>query len=141
LAAVSAEYGMSLARILWHPRGFDGNAPDVRWKVAGIYHRVLRTDDPNFEGGQGYMLGTEFEYQMLSWFSTTVRSYAEKRHMSIGPWRAVIVSPGLVFKSDWQSRDRIELAYSRSFYSRAADINDAEPLDHDIFILGGTMSF
>jgi hypothetical protein len=46
-----------------------------------------------------------------------------------------------VFKKDWQSLDRIELAYSRMYYSDQVDNNPAAPMDRDIVTLGAVMSF
>jgi hypothetical protein len=90
----------------------------------------------------GYLLGTELEYQMASWVTFALRSYGEKRHRrQASAWRTVSVSPALIFRSDWQSTDRIEVAYSRNFYSRGADLNTAAPRDRDVFILGATMTF
>lgn len=141
LVAVSAEYNLSLARLLWYPRAFDGRSPDVRINVAGIKYWAAQTDDPDFRGSGGHMLGTEIEYQMTSWFSTRLRAYGETRHTALGPWHAYSASPGISFRRDWSSRDRIELWYSRHFYSRQADANPAEPLDRNILALGATLEF
>jgi hypothetical protein len=141
LAAVSAEYDFSVARMLWHPRSFDGRAPDVRVRIAGIGHWTVATDDPAFEGASGYMLGNEIEYQMLSWFSAALRSYGESRDYAQGRWVTVSLTPALEFRSDWQSQDRLVLAYSRLFYSSDVDNNPAQPLDRDVVTIGAYMSF
>jgi hypothetical protein len=78
---------------------------------------------------------------MASWVSTAMRIYGEKRHGSRGPGRVASVSPGFIFRSDWQSTDRIELAYTRLFYNRTVDANPAAPLDRDAVTLGAIMSF
>jgi hypothetical protein len=141
LFAISGEYNLSLARLLWHPLPFDGRSPDIRISVAGIKYWAVETDDPDFKNSGGHMMGTEIEYQMTSWFSTRLRAYGEKRHTALGPWEAYNVSPGLSFRGDWASRDRIELWYSRIFYSSRADNNPAEPLDRNILALGATFQF
>ena len=46
VAVVSAEYDFSLARILWAPRNFTGQAPDLRVAIAGLLHFTVETDDP-----------------------------------------------------------------------------------------------
>ena len=56
-------------------------------------------------------------------------------------WRVYSLNPGIVFRSDWTSLDRIQLIYSRRFYSTAADPNSAQPLDHHMFALGGYVTF
>lgn len=141
VAAVSAEFNTSLARIAWHPRNFDGRSADVRISVGGVYHQTLETDDENFEGSNGYMAGLDLEYRMLRWLSFNVRSYAENREWRDERWGAYNVAPGLSVRSDWQSTDRIELWYSRHFYSDAVDNNSVQPLDQDVVALGVFLGF
>lgn len=141
VVAVSAEYNMSLARMAWYPRPFDGRAPDVRLSIAGAAHRTLRTDDPAFDGASGYLGGLELEYQMLPWLSANLRSYAENRDWFGERWGAYNVSPGVAFRSDWQSPDRIELWYSRHFYSAVVDNNPAQPLDLHALAVGVFLGF
>jgi hypothetical protein len=141
VAGLSAEYDMSLARILWYPQPFDGNGPDVRLIIAGVADRTLATDDPQFKHATGYLFGEEIDYRMRSWFSATLRSYGETRTLAVGQWRVVSISPGIAFRSDWQSLDHIELIYSRLFYSGAVDNNPAAPLDRSVLTLAAGMDF
>jgi hypothetical protein len=141
LGAISAEYGFSIARILWYPRSFDGRAPDIRIKVAGVVHHTFETQDEPYEGTTGYLVGSEVEYQMIKWMSATLRGYGENRHSTLGRFADYSLTPSLVFRKDWQSPDRIELAYTRMFYSSAVNTNTVAPLDRNILTLGVTMSF
>lgn len=141
LFALSAEYNLSIARLLWYPRTFDGRSPDLRTTIAGMRWWVVDTADSAFEGSSGYTLGTELEYQINSWFSARLRAYTEKRHTALGPWYASSVSPGLSFRRDWTSSDRIEIWYSRLFYNSRADENTARPLDRHIIAMGATFEF
>lgn len=56
-------------------------------------------------------------------------------------WVAYNVTPGLAFHTDWQSQDRIELGYSRYFYSKVVDNNTARPLDRNVVTLGARLTF
>jgi hypothetical protein len=141
VAAISAQYDFSLAQLLWHPRPYDGNAPDVRVTLAGVQHWTLDSDDPQFEDADGSLLGAEVFYQMLPWFGVTLRSYGESRDSPEGRWEVYSVSPGLSFRSNWQSTDRIELIYTRRFYNDVVDNNPAEPLDRDVLALGAYIEF
>jgi hypothetical protein len=144
LAAISAEYDTSLARILWYPRNFDGRGPDIRLALAGIAYRTLETDDPYLHDASGYFGGTEVEYRATSWFSVTFQSYLERRwtwNGRIGPGRVFSASPGLAFHSDWLSTDRIQIAYSWRWYNDIVDSNPAAPLDRHILTVGGYMTF
>lgn len=141
MAAVSAEFNTSLARIAWHPRPFDGRSPDIRLTVAGMAHRTLETDDPAFEDSNGYLWATEVEYQMLRWFSFNFRAFGENRDWFGDRYGVYNAAPGIAFRSDWQSPDRIELWYSRHFYSDSVDNNPAAPLDRDLVALGIFIGF
>jgi hypothetical protein len=141
VAVLSAEYDFSLASILWAPRSFTGAAPDIRVSIAGMLDFTVSTDDPYFKKANGYFFGLETEYRMSSLFSVTFQSYGESRDSYTGRWSVYSINPGIAFHSDWWSADRIQLIYSRRFYSSAADPNSAQPLDHHMIALGGYVTF
>ena len=159
MAAISAQYSLSLATLLWarDGRSFDGNGPDLRVALAGVRHFTLSSKDRYLNGSGGYLLGAELQYQMLKWFGLSLRGFGESRDVvvttpltadsvvhgttSVNRWSVYSVSPGLVFRSNWQSTDRIELIYSRRFYSDAVDNNPAQPLDRDVVALGAYLDF
>jgi hypothetical protein len=138
---VSWEYDTSVARILWYPRSFDGRAPDLGIRVAGSNYWTLASDDPIYKHATGYYLGTELEYKMLPWFSTTFFAYGESRDSNLGRWEVFSLNPGIRFHSDWLSTDSIQLIYSRRFYSQAVDNNPEIPLDRDYVVLGAYFTF
>ena len=141
VAVVSAEYDFSVAPILWAPRSFSGQAPDLRVAIAALLSYTVETQDPFFKNSVGYYLGLETEYRMSKYFSLNFKSYGESRDSYAGRWAAYSVNPGIAFHSDWWSMDRIGIYYSRRFYSSAADPNSALPLDHNVIALGGYTTF
>lgn len=159
LAVISAQFNTSLATLLWSRQGrnFDGNGPDVRIALAGVRHFTLASNDPHMSESGGFLLGTDVQYQMLKWFGLTLRGYGESRDVvitepnadgsvirgntSLGRWSVYSISPGIAFRTNWQSTDRIELIYSRRFYSDTVDNNSAQPLDRDTVALGAYLDF
>jgi hypothetical protein len=156
--AISAQYEFSLGSIMWHPAPFDGRSPDLRVAVAGLYHKTLDTEDPGYSDAYGYQFGLDVEYRMLSWLSGTLRSYGTIRNPSyrpivnsapgsqyggtgLGDYTTVTVTPGLAFRSDWQAPERIEIAYSRFFYSDFVDSNPQDPRDENVVTVGASVSF
>jgi hypothetical protein len=144
--------------MLWSPRNFDGRHADIRGGVAGLYHATLDTDDPLYDGANGYALGAELEYVMMSWLGVFFRGYSESRDVRVFHWSnpggsmlvrgdslkrfdAHTVMPGLIIRSDWASTDSIQFAYQHRFYNNVSDPNPAAPLDRDIFTVGATASF
>jgi hypothetical protein len=141
VAVAGAEYNFSVSRILWAPRSFNGDAPDLRVAVAAMATRTVATDDPNYKNATGYFFGIETEYRMTSLFSLTFQTYGEDRPNYLGRYRVYSVNPGIAFHTDWYSLDRIQVIYGRRFYSHAADPNTAEPLDRDMIAVGGYVTF
>jgi hypothetical protein len=143
--AVSSEYDFSVSRMLSHPEPFDGNGQDLRVVLAFVPHWTLSTDRPEFEGASGYFLGATFEHVLLSWLSTTYRVFGESRDSTLngvkGRFTTYSASLGFALHTDWQSRDRVELFYSRYFYSDLADHNPQLPLDKEAFTLGASLAF
>ena len=150
IVAVSAEYDFSLSRILRYPDAFDGNGRDLRVALAFLPFWTVASADANYDNTKGYYLGATFEYVLSSWLSTTFAVFGQNLNLAMadvsGQWqrgRAASHSGtvGLVLHSDWQSQDRIVLAYSRYFYTAFADNNPARPLDHDVFTIGASVAF
>jgi hypothetical protein len=143
VAAVGAEYNFSVSRILWSPRSFTGQAPDIRVAIAGMLVRTIATADPVYKNTNAYFFGIDTEYRMTSLFSVTFQTYGEDRASNLGLGRFSVYSlnPGIAYHSNWLSTDRIQLIYSRRFFSSAADTNSAQPLDRDMIALGGYVTF
>jgi hypothetical protein len=159
VAVVGAEYNFSIASMLWHPRSFNGKAPDIRVNVAAMLTRTVATDDPYYKNTMGYFFGLDTEYRMTSKFSLTFQAYGEDRCGSTlvpdrtstaSPppyvpleqrWRIYSVNPGIAYHTDWNSLDRIQLIYGRRFYSAAVDYNSSLPYDHHMIALGGYVTF
>jgi hypothetical protein len=150
LAAISAEYDFSVRRLLAYPKPFDGNGHDLRAALAFEPFWTLDSDDRAFKGASGYYVGATFEHVILSWLSTAWRVFGESRRAVVGDsvgareasaWRAFSASGGVAFHSDWQSQDRLELMYSRYFYSSTTDNNPTRPLDRNVFTLGASAVF
>jgi len=141
VAVVGAEYNFSVSRILWAPRSFTGQAPDVRVAIAGMLVRTLDTPDPALKGANGYFFGVDTEYRMSSLFSLTFQTYGESRGGNYGRWSVYSANPGIAYHSNWLTTDRIQIIYSRRYYSTAADPNTAQPLDRDMIAFGGYVTF
>jgi hypothetical protein len=141
VATVGAEWNFSLSSILWYPRSFTGQAPDLRVAIAAQLTRTVASDDRQYQGMNGYYTGVETEYRFSSLFSLTFQAYGESRYSYLGEWSVYSLNPGIAFHSDWLSTDRIQLIYGRRFYSYAADPNSAQPLDRNMLALGGYITF
>lgn len=141
VAVIGGEYDFSVSSILWSPRSFTGQAPDLRVGIAAMLTKTVATDDPNYKNMTGYYTGVDTEYRFSSMCSFTFQAYGESRDTYLGEWSVYSLNPGIAFHSDWLSTDRIQLIYGRRFYSHAADPNSAQPLDRNMIALGGYITF
>lgn len=150
IMAVSTEYNFSVSRMLTYPEPFDGNGRDLRVNLAFLPHWTLKTNDPGYDGADGYFVGATVEHVLFRWLSSTYRVFGESRDATrveitgervMDRSTAYSATLGLALHSDWQSRDRMELAYSRYFYSNLVDNNPVQPLDREVFTLGASVAF
>lgn len=163
VAVVGAEWNFSVSSILWYPKSFNGQAPDIRVNIAAMLTRTVATNDLLYKNAMGYFFGLDTEYRMTKKLSVTFQAYGESRcgntytpdpasGSSTAPaipiyiplrqrWDIYSLNPGIAFHTDWSSLDRIQLIYSRRWYSAAADSNTALPLDQHMLALGGYVTF
>jgi len=150
IVAVSMEYDFSLVRILRYPQPFDGNGQDLRVALAFLPYWTLKSADPAYDNKAGYFVGASLEHVMLSWLSGVYYLFGESRAAATtdtgagvltGRWAAFSGTIGLALHSDWQSQDRITIAYSRYFYSGFTDNNPVLPLDRNVLTIGGSFAF
>lgn len=168
LAVVGAEYNFSVSSILWYPRPFNGDAPDLRVSIAAMITRTLDTPDDRFQDRNGYYFGIDTEYRLSRNFSLTFKAYGESRPgLSYDPkntsssgstsadtgliayedfgrpgtWSVYSLNPGIMYHTNWSCVDRVEIIYSRRFYSSVVDNNPAQPYDRHMIALGGHISF
>jgi hypothetical protein len=165
VAVVGFEWDFNVASLLWYPRSFTGNAPGLDVRVAGMMTRTVETQDPLFKNANGYFFGLESDYKFSKYFFLTFKTYGESRQANLNVtyldpndldaynlpkahlrtvnrrFDVYSINPGIAFHSNWMSQDRIEIIYSRRFYSSAADFNSAKPLDHHSIVVGGYVTF
>ncbi len=143
--AVEAQYEFSLTNFLQQSSGgqrFWGEGQDVVVKLYGIFAAVssesvdttkedLTAIDPTDPGYDVTKLkfGADVLYSALSWLSAGARFDRVQPNSHIPEQSFSILSPRLVFKSKWVTREQISLQYSRYMYSdRTCDlINDPTP--------------
>jgi hypothetical protein len=127
LLIAGLEYNFSLAKLLWHPKAYWGDGPDLIMSVFANVADTLQSSDPNFSGRKLYKLGGEFTYRFFSWLAISGRydhvapnSYDNKESFDV-------ISPKLIVRSNWNSHEQVNLSYTRWFYG--ADTHGVWPND------------
>jgi hypothetical protein len=112
LMTIGAEYNFSWGKYLWYPDAFWGDGPDLI-NSAFIDVVKVKSQDPAFDGRLIYKLGTEATYRMLPWFAVSCRYDHVAPNSDDGQETFNVISPKLIFRSNWNSHEQVVLSYTR----------------------------
>jgi len=134
------EYNFSWSKFLWHPTAFWGEGPDLITSVFANVGTVLESRDPSFDGRTLYKLGAEATYRFFSWLALSGRYDYVSPNSKDREESFHVISPKLVFRSNWNSHEHVTLSYTRWFYgahTRGEAPNDytREELDNQMLAL------
>jgi hypothetical protein len=142
--AVSAQYEFSLTNFLQQSEGgqrFWGEGSDLVAKLYGIYAVVssesvdttiqditqVDTANPSYDVTK-LKFGADVLYAALPWLSGAVRFDRVQPNSNIPEQSFSILSPRVVFRSNWVTREQISLQYSRYIYARrSCEPGDSAP--------------
>ena len=130
LLTVAAQYEVSLAHLLLYPRTFDGKSKDIILSAFGMFTRVSSQDDA-YDGVNKLKLGGEGSYTLLSWLAASLRLDHVRPTDKNAEQAFSIISPRVIFRSDWQSRDQVVLQYSHWLYGDDVIVRSGYPLVDD----------
>jgi hypothetical protein len=136
--ALEAQYEFSLANFLSQSSGgqrFWGEGQDFSVKLYGIYASVSSqamdttnagnpvtntgaTPLPDSYKVNKLKFGADLAYSALPWLTGAMRFDRVQPNSNIPEQSFSILSPRLVFKSKWVTREQISLQYSRYLYNR-----------------------
>jgi hypothetical protein len=133
------EYNVAWGRLLRYPVELSPNGPDFFTSVFLDFGRVA-SKDPDFDGRTMLKFGTELTYRWLAWLSLSARYDRVAPNSKDTQETFHVISPKLIFKSDWLSHEQVTLSYTRWIYgahTHAEFPNDFSrgQLDVDMFAL------
>jgi hypothetical protein len=144
LTTFGGQYDLSVSSLLYGDR-FKGNSPDVMVSAFGVSTHVA-SKDKAFDGVNKLKAGAEVTYGILSWFGVSGRLDRVAPNTEKGTQSFTILSPRLLFHSDWYSRDEFVVQYSRFTYGKNVVVNTGFPPmpdptanpDRDVVSISGT---
>jgi hypothetical protein len=144
LTTFGGQYDLSLARAVYGDK-FTGRSPDLMLSLFGVTTNVS-SKDKAFDGVTKLKAGGEVTYGMLSWFGLSARVDRVAPNTDKGTQSYTIISPRLLFHTDWYSRDEFVLQYSRFNYGKNVVVNTGFPPlpdpsaspDRDVISISGT---
>ncbi len=112
ILTLGAEYNFSWGKFLWYPDAFWGDGPDlVNSFFADVVH--VQSSDPNFNNRLIYKFGTEATYRMFPWLAASCRYDHVAPNSSDSKETFNVISPKLIFRSNWNSHEQVVLSYTR----------------------------
>jgi hypothetical protein len=115
-----AQYEFSLTNFLQQSSGgqrFWGEGSDATLKLYGMYNKVASDVAAN-DGIHKLKYGADLAYAALPWLTAGVRFDRVQPNSRIAEQSFAILSPRLVFKSKFVTREAITLQYSRYLYNQ-----------------------
>jgi hypothetical protein len=114
------EYSFGLLwRELEHPGvGFWGEGTDVKLNLFGLYSTVS-SQDPAWDNIKKFKYGADLLATPLPWLAAGVRYDRVQPNLDDGSVAFSIISPRLVFRTNWNSHEQISLVYSHYTYGSA----------------------
>lgn len=112
---VGAQTEHSLKKILEGDQ-FWGAGWDLRLTVYGMMN-LIESPDPDVDGTYKIKYGADLFYSALPWLGAALRFDRVQPHSELPDQSFAILSPRLVFRSSWLTREQIFIQYSRYFYA------------------------
>ena len=131
LMTFGGQYDLSVGKLVSYPVPFNGDGPDIVVSLFGLGTQVT-SDDPDEDGQLKLKFGAEAGYSLLSWFAASARLDEVYPNMDEAKEAFVIVSPRLIFRTDWQSTNQVVLQYSRFINGSLTTVRTGYPPREDL---------
>jgi len=146
LLVFGAQYDLSISRLVYD-RQFQGLSPDLLLSVFGVAAKVDSDDkSAGYDGTTKIKAGAQATYNLASWLSVGARFDHVRPNSSDDTTAFNIISPRVMFHTDWQSRDEIALQFSHFMYGNQVVVARGYPPvddptavpDRNVVVLSGT---
>ena len=130
--SVEFQYTFSFGQLFWYPNAFWGQGPDLIASVFTMFNHVHVPDNPPYDGINKLKFGAEVMYLPLAWFGVGGRydyvdpdlgkSLAERAATGAPTFmdKFQVLSPRLVFRTDFVTHEQILVQYSHYWYDGPA---------------------
>lgn len=118
--SILAQYEFSVQNFLQQSEGgqkFWGEGKDLKAILYGMVNMV-NSDVAMNDGITKLKYGVDLQYQALPWLTVATRYDRVQPHSDFPEQSFSVLSPRLVFKSNWVTREQISLQYSRYIYNQ-----------------------
>lgn len=146
------QWDTSLQQFLHHPGFFRSDSWDIRGSFFATFVHVnseqetsaLPGDDVQFDGANKFKAGTEIMWSIFPWLAASARYDFVGPELSDKEQSFNIISPRLIFRTNFLAHEQINIRYTRWFYGDEVRIqnvapNDPQGLDNQMIALQANM--
>jgi hypothetical protein len=130
LLTVAGQYDLSVGKLLRYPYAFRGNAPDLVFSLFGMQTHVA-SKDRIYDNVTKRKYGIESGYGFLPWLAAAVRLDRVEPNQNDATQSFDVVSPRIIFRSNWQAHDQVVLQYSHWFNGSGVVVRNGYPAVYD----------
>ncbi len=132
LTTVGAQYDLSLGNLFSHPMPHNGDSPDIVLALFGIFTKV-GSDQALYDGVKKLKYGVEATYSIASWFAASGRYDRVLANTDDSRQTFAVISPRVIFHSDWNSQDQVVLQYSHYMVGSGVPVITGYPPAPDLY--------
>jgi hypothetical protein len=129
LTVFGGQYDLSVSRAIYGNL-YRGKSPDVRFSAFGV-GTLVESEDEDFDGRTKLKFGAEGSYLIAKWFGVSTRFDHVRPNSEFNNQSYHIISPRLLFHTDWDSRDELVLQYSKFVYGQDVIVKTGFPPEDD----------
>jgi len=118
--------GLLLRNLQQPGSDFAGDGPDITVSLFGMYNWIS-SDDPIYNGMKKLKFGAETIYTPLSWLGVGARFDQLSPNTNDSSQTFSILSPKILFRSQFLTHELITLQYSKYFYGSAYFLETRPP--------------
>jgi hypothetical protein len=146
LTTAGAQYDVSIGKVVRHPQAYSGYGPDLFLTAFGMFTHVT-SKETTYNDIDKLKYGAELTYSAISWLAFSTRYDRVIANTKDASKTLAIVSPRIIFRSDFNSQDQVTLQYSHWTDGSGVVVRDGYPPtdnpslvpDKDTFSLSASM--
>jgi hypothetical protein len=131
LLIIGGQYDISIGKLVSYPIAFTADGPDLVVSLFGVTGKVTESNDVRYEGLGMRKYGGEVTYAMLSWLAAAVRYDRVQPDVQEDRKTFAVLSPRLIFHTDWSSTDQLVLQYSHWYNGSLTTVKTGYPAKED----------
>jgi hypothetical protein len=125
-----AQYELSIANVLSNMKKpatrYWGEGPDLKIAAFTMINSVS-SDDPDMEGVRKVKYGFDLNGRVKSWLGLGLRFDRLQPNSKVPEQSFAVISPRIVFRTEWLSHEEIALQYSRYMYNERECADPTKP--------------